>query len=162
MNPPARPKRRRPYNRPSDPACDHNPSRKYPGAPLFHAIDSDGRIHALRRSSRASHGRGNPLALAGFLNAGHFEAALTSVQRHPLLYATVKKRRFGTPNGGITMKHRQLCNGTDARRPTASPPSLHGPQPGISHPFQVVNREDGHDLLFKSHHACTDAQGLTR
>ncbi len=102
------------------------------------------------------------LRFAGFLNAGHFEAALTSVaKRHPLLYATVKKRRFGTPEWRHNHETPPVVQ-WDAT------PSANGFTPVCftdlslesATRFQVVNREDGHDLLVQAHHACTDAQGL--
>lgn len=102
------------------------------------------------------------LRFAGFLNAGHFEAALTFVaKRHPLLYATVKKRRFGTPEWRHNHETPPVVQ-WDAT------PSANGFTPvrftdlslESATRFQVVNREDGHDLLVQAHHACTDAQGL--
>jgi NRPS condensation-like uncharacterized protein len=102
------------------------------------------------------------MRFSGFFDYGYFHAALASVaERHPLLRATVERKRFGTPRW-VVAPERLPDVYWENTQPSTGFPQL--PFMDLEREtgarFHVVRRAEGHDLIAQIHHCCTDAQGL--
>jgi len=104
------------------------------------------------------------LRFSGFLDRDAFEAAVASaVERHPLLRATVSRKRRGRPkwidHPDWQPEVEWHAESNQYGFPCAGYMDL-TQQPGTR--FWVVDREDGHDMIAQVHHACADALGKTK
>lgn len=102
------------------------------------------------------------LRFSGFFDHKDFHAALISVvDRHPLLRATVERRRFGTPRWNVRPDRFPVVCWDSTSPATGFPPlPFMDLEREIGARFHVVKRETGHDLIAHIHHCCADAQGL--
>lgn len=104
------------------------------------------------------------LRFSGFLDRTAFETAVANaVRRHPLLRATVERKRRGRPQW---VDHPDWLPTVEwqaeANRfgfPRAGHMDL-TEQPGTR--FWVLDRDDGHDLIAQVHHCCADGQGMSK
>lgn len=102
------------------------------------------------------------LRFVGFLEPAAFENALVNVlQRHPLLRATVSRKRFGGPAWKVHPEWRPIVHwhaqGDDNGFPETPFMDLTR-EPGIR--IWVLDNDKGNDLVMQVHHCCTDGRGM--
>ncbi len=103
------------------------------------------------------------LRLSGFLDRNAFEAAVANaVERHPLLRATVSRKRRGRPKWIDHPDWRPNVQWQAEVSEYGFPHVDHidvTQNPGTR--VWVLDREDGHDVIIQAHHCCADALGMS-
>jgi NRPS condensation-like uncharacterized protein len=102
------------------------------------------------------------LRLAGFLEPSSFQNALEIVlRRHPLLRATISRKRFGRLTWVDNTDRRPVIHWHaqgDANGFPETPYLDLTREPGIR--IWVMDRDTGNDVIMQIHHCCTDGKGM--
>ena len=103
------------------------------------------------------------IRFSGFLDRDAFESALArAIERHPLLRATVSRKRRGRPRWIDHPDWRPNVQWQAEANEYGFPHVVHvdvTQDPGTR--VWVLDRDDGHDVIIQAHHCCADALGMT-